>query len=96
MIEESVNNAILSTSFLDYRSTMKILVYNKYENRLRTVWRLLLFTTLVLFFTSVITVFISNVLNFALIAAIVELGFLLFFSSKIDKRPFQNLVSNYW
>jgi len=69
------------------RSIVKILFFSSYENRLRSFWRILIVTAILLASIAIIGLWGLRGYGFTIVLAIVMIGILWLGSRKIDRRP---------
>ena len=78
---------------------MKTIFYNKFENRLRSGWRILIISTLLFSSIALFSVLLGGSYSFAFPLAFVMIALLWFASKKIDKRTYSEFgisVSKKW
>ncbi len=66
---------------------MKIIFYNRYENRIRSFWRIVTVTAVLLFATAVAGYMNFGGYGFTIVLALTMIGILWFGSLKLDRRP---------
>lgn len=78
---------------------MKILFYNGHEHRLRSFWRILIVTSILLFSITLFGLSGIGGYGFTVVMALVMIGILWFGSQKLDRRPFSEYglsISGKW
>lgn len=86
---------LLNRLFNDIRSIVKALFYNNYENRLRSFWRILIVTSILLLAVTLFGIGGFGGYGFTIIMALVMIGVLWLGSRKIDQRPISEYGLNY-